>query len=246
MVIMKRFKTITALMIFLCTTSSVVFAGEGDGKRVIVITNSVNVGSASLSTKSVADGATDGSTETRVLANFKSIEASGAMCMIEVICGQQPSITITADPTTLRRLNKHIEVDDGVLTISGGIGRNSATIRVTVPMLERIEMSGIQYVKISNLIGKEFIAELSGDCQLDLTGKVKKLSIETTGHCEVRASELMAEMVTLEASGASKIEVSVTREICASASGVSKVIYRGKPSVARKEIDGLAVIKARD
>jgi hypothetical protein len=183
-------------------------------------------------------------TQTKALDKFTSIEISGALCPIEIVCGSSPSLTVTADRASL--YNFDYNVSGGTLELSGAIHRTGTMIKITVPMLEDIEISGAQSVKILKLANKEFSADLSGACTLELTGKTKKLWLDITGACMVNARELEAEKVTVESCGASVATVFAAREICASASGVSRVMYAGKPTVVRKDVDGLAVVKAKD
>jgi hypothetical protein len=185
-------------------------------------------------------------TETRTLENFTKLEVSGALCLIEVTCQQQtPSITITAAPSFVKTFN--YEVGGNTLELSGALmGGKGTAIKITVPTLESIDMSGAQMVRILKINTKEFSVDMSGACQLELTGKVKKLWIDISGGSFINARELQAEKVMIETCGASAADVFAQQEICASASGVSKVMYYGKPAVVRKESSGLGVIKAKD
>jgi len=183
--------------------------------------------------------------EARPLPNFTAISASGALCLIEVTCQQQPSISFVGFSST-KGLNVEVD-DDGVLTLGGAAARGSnLVIRIGVPTLESIELTGAQMVKIAKLSTQEFAVDMSGACQLELSGKVKKLWLGISGASFVNAKELQSEVVVVESCGASKADVHVVREICASASGVSKISYSGKPSTVRKETSGLAIIKSKD
>jgi len=181
--------------------------------------------------------------ETRTLPNFTAIEASGALCLIEVTCQQQPSISFVGFSSTR---GVDVDIDDGVLTLSGAARGNNLVIKIGVPTLESIELTGAQMVKIAKLSTQEFNVDMSGACQLELSGKVKKLWLGISGASFVNAKELQSDVVVVESCGASKADVHVVREICASASGVSKISYSGKPSTVRKEASGLAIIKSKD
>jgi hypothetical protein len=184
--------------------------------------------------------------EPRTLPNFTSLSAQGALCVIEVVCQPgPPTMTITAEPWMLQAISA--EVNDDVLEISGSTGmRHGASIRISVPKLESVELSGVQTVKISKIASKEFSVDMSGMCKLELSGKVHKLWLDISGSCVVNARDLQADKVVVESSGASTASVFVGRELCASASGVSKVMYSGKPSVVNKDVSGLGVVKAKD
>lgn len=184
--------------------------------------------------------------ETRTLDNFSGLSIRGALCVIEVVCGYPPSITVSGEAEVVKKILHAIDIDDDDLELHGCYGRGATHIKITVPFLDRIELEGAQYVKISNLSAKYFQAELEGSCTLDLQGKVKKMSIETSGACEVKAAETLAEIVMVESDGASKVTVSVTKELCATASGVARILYVGNPATVRKNTDDLAVIKARN
>jgi hypothetical protein len=202
--------------------------------------------SAECSAEARAEARSGLVTETRTLENFTALEVSGALCLIEVTCQQQtPSITITAAPSFVKTFN--YEVSGNTLELSGALmGGKGTAIKITVPSLESVDMSGAQMVRVLKINTKEFSVDVSGACNLELAGKVKKLWIDMSGGSVINARDLQAEKVIIETCGASAADVFAQQEICASASGVSKVMYYGKPPVVRKESSGLGVIKAKD
>jgi hypothetical protein len=72
---------------------------------------------------------------------------------------------------------------------------------------------------------------LSGASQLNLSGTTSDLQAIVSGASELRAFGLGTTTATVDASGASKVEVLATQLLNATASGASDVRYKGNPTV---------------
>ncbi|HZY81335.1 MAG TPA: head GIN domain-containing protein [Cyclobacteriaceae bacterium] len=71
--------------------------------------------------------------------------------------------------------------------------------------------------------------DLSGASEANINGVSPVLDATVSGASELRSFDLEAETATIDASGASKIRVLVTKQLNASASGASDIRYRGTP-----------------
>lgn len=184
--------------------------------------------------------------ETRAISTkepITSIDVSGGGILVEVTCQQEPSVQVIGDPDVVRSIET--DVDDGQLQISGSSwksGKKGVVVKVGVQTLEDIEMSGANTIKIGRLLANEIDVEMSGACVLDIAGKAKKFSVEASGACIVNAKDLVAERIVVEADGATKVIVNVEKQLCASVSGVSKVVYYGEPKTLNKDICGMGRI----
>jgi hypothetical protein len=72
---------------------------------------------------------------------------------------------------------------------------------------------------------------LSGASRLTAIGKGDALNAKISGASELYAYQYMAGVVDADASGASKINVSVSQALKATATGASLIYYKGSPSV---------------
>lgn len=84
-------------------------------------------------------------------------------------------------------------------------------VTITMPVLESIELSGAVTANIS--------------------GSVDNFYADISGASELYAFDFEAKQATINASGASKIEILATQVLKANASGASKIRYRGNPQL---------------
>ena len=184
--------------------------------------------------------------ETRTIAGiqaFTSIEINGGGITVEVTCQLEPSVQVIGDPELVRTIET--DIDDGQLQISGSSwksGKKGIVVKVTVQTLDEIQMSGANILKIVRLNTNQFDVEMSGACVLDVSGKARKFNVEASGACIVNAKDLIAEKIVVEADGASKIIVNAEKQLCASVSGVSKIMYYGDPKTVNKDVCGMGRI----
>jgi hypothetical protein len=174
---------------------------------------------------------------------ISSIEISGGGIMVEVTCQQEQSLQIIGDPEMVRMIET--DISDGQLQISGASwqsGKKGVVVKVGVQTLEDLEMSGANTIKITRLLANQLDVEMVGACVLDIAGKAKKLTIEASGACIVNAKDLIAEKIVVEAEGASKIIVNAEKQLCATVSGVSKIVYYGDPKTVNKDVCGMGRI----
>ncbi|TAE22346.1 MAG: DUF2807 domain-containing protein [Candidatus Kapaibacterium sp.] len=181
--------------------------------------------------------------ETRSVSGAQAITAidvSGGGIVVEVTCQQESGVQVIGDPDAVRSIET--DIDDGQLQISGSSwhsGKRGVIVKVGVGTLDNIQISGANTVKVVRLLANHLDIEMSGACMLDISGKAKKLTIEASGACIVNAKDLIAEKIVVEADGASKIIVNAEKQLCASVSGVSKVVYYGEPKNVNKDVCGM-------
>lgn len=96
-----------------------------------------------------------------------------------------------------------------------------------------IELSGASKGEFSVQAARTNI-ELSGASTLQLDGNGASLSAEVSGASKLQAFDYPVGTAGVDASGASKADVSVTNKLVVNASGASAVRYRGAPAVQQK------------
>ena len=104
-----------------------------------------------------------------------------------------------------------------------------------------IQLSGASelkgQVKVTNLNIK-----LSGASEAQITGTVKNINIESSGASDLKAYELIAENCNVKASGASDVNITVTNDMAANASGASNVYYKGSAELKLKQTSGASSV----
>jgi hypothetical protein len=97
----------------------------------------------------------------------------------------------------------------------------------------------------SQITGPVEVADLqaaaSGASMLALSGHVKNAQLSGSGTGQLRLSDLNAQTVDAELSGASNADA-VSDTLAVQASGSSALHYHGSPNIAHKDISGTAVI----
>lgn len=170
--------------------------------------------------------------ENRRVGNFSKIEVGGAV-EVEVKVGSSPSLKIEAESNILPLYKTTVQGDTLKVYHEGNIS-SSKTVRIwlTVPSLKGVNVSGASEMTIANLRGSQFGAQLSGASQLTAVGAVDALRLSASGASQLNLLKLTAKSATVDASGASQIDLSVSGKLSGDASGASEIAYRGKPTTS--------------
>ena len=109
----------------------------------------------------------------------------------------------------------------------------------------KIDLSGASTFKAEMQV-HTLALDLSGASKLVLQGTADVLKADCSGASDLKAYELVAETASLDVSGASDIEINVSRNISAEASGASSIRYKGSASVSNVKTSGASSIKKKD
>ena len=119
------------------------------------------------------------------------------------------------------------------------------TIKITVPVISEISISGACGLKAKGFTGGTLSFEGSGAVEATLAGNVETLAIDISGAAEIKAFELKAQAVKLDISGSAQIEVYAVRTIQSDVSGAASVLYKGTPAIIKSDISGMGSMKQR-
>ena len=110
----------------------------------------------------------------------------------------------------------------------------------------RLGLSGAANARINSINSQEQDFDLSGAANIEIKSEsnTQSLQADVSGASNLRAKMLTAKVAKVEASGASHIELTVTDELDAGASGASSVNYYGNPK-ARTDSSGASHINAK-
>ena len=217
----------------------------------VVIANFISFGKTAdevfdnVTVSSDVPGSGNTVSEKRDLNDFSGIDVSGAF-EVEVVSQKDFRVEIEADDNLLSQIKT--EVRNGILRISSEDDiktKNSISIRISAPDIDRIEVSGATKFSLVDLKNDELKLDISGVSKVKLSGVTGNLSAEISGASHVDAENLKAATATIEASGASHVEVNVSEELVADASGASKINYSGSPKNTRKNSSGVSSINGK-
>ncbi|AFK03125.1 phage shock protein C, PspC [Emticicia oligotrophica DSM 17448] len=125
-------------------------------------------------------------------------------------------------------------------------GRRNSTIRIniTLPTLERLDVSGASTIKVLGFKDKnrDLAIELtgaskaaidvearkiefdaSGASKADLRGSAEKINVDVSGACQINATRMEIKQAKVEASGASHVDFGKLEDLDSNTSGASKV-----------------------
>lgn len=203
--------------------------------------------------------------------SFTSIYVSNA---IELYISPSTSYSIAVSaPTKEVRNQIKTEVVDGELKIYvEGKGRwwnqKSGKMKVYVgcPPLERIVANGATMVRLMSKMNSAFIklqlsgasdfkgaidaetlvVEVSGASDAEFTGgQTKQLKANASGASNLKAYRLFSDNCTVDASGASNVQVHADKSFKIHASGASDVFYQGKGDAVEIKSSGSSTVKRK-
>ena len=109
-----------------------------------------------------------------------------------------------------------------------------------LPLLN-VQLSGASQLK-GQLKISDLNMKLSGASEAKLLGAVKTINVECSGASDVKAYDLIAENCNVKASGASDVNITVTNDMAANASGASNIYYKGTAELKLKQSSGASSV----
>jgi hypothetical protein len=199
----------------------------------------------------------------RKVSAFDAIDVSGAFdvylslgttqsVIVEADDNLQPLIRTEVVGSTLKIDNKkpihdsksmkvYITVTDlKKIELSGAVDLTTQN-KLTLTDLE-IEISGATDASLDLAVQKLEISS-SGGSKMKLSGMANKVDIDVSGAVELHAFDLLAEIVSLDISGAGDADINVTKELSAEISGAGTVRYKGDPPKVDSNVSGAGSIK---
>ncbi|MBK7707558.1 MAG: DUF2807 domain-containing protein [Acidobacteria bacterium] len=183
------------------------------------------------------------STESRSEFGFQGINAGGALDLI-VTVGERFSISVEGKTDLLKEVRT--EVNDGILVIKSSNkvdSSNKPRLKISMPELRSLEIWGTSTVSVTNIDSVSLRVQVGGSSTASIGGKTEKIEVGATGSSEIEGVKMLCVRAVVQASGASKVTLSVSEELDAEALGASNVIYVGKPKSIKRNIVGAGEIR---
>ncbi|HOX43629.1 MAG TPA: head GIN domain-containing protein [Myxococcota bacterium] len=209
-----------------------------------------------------------GRLETRALAlaGFDRVHVGGAFEAV-VERGDGFLVEVTLDDNLFADLRAVVEEHTLHLGLRDGcsyrVAEGHQRVRVRLPRLERLQITGASEVKLVGFgqAGQELEASLSGASELEgelgvdrlalelsgasearLQGRAGQLVLVASGASEASLGELSAGEASVDLSGASEALVRTDGRLDAEASGASELHYLGQAKLGRVETSGASEI----
>lgn len=143
-----------------------------------------------------------------------------------------------------RKLRAYISVKS--LDELKGSGAVKITIDETLNTASlKIGLSGASKLKGAIVVSGALTASLSGASDMDITGSASELTINANGASDLKAYDFKTSTCSIDASGASRVQVTVDKELNAKLSGASTVQYKGSASIRDIRTSGASSISRK-
>lgn len=184
-------------------------------------------------------------TDSRNIVGFKKIRAESAIDLaVSVTNGY--SVVVKAGEDVIADVITRLDGDTLVISLKDKTNSKSKiSVSVTMPALEGLDLTGATNATVTGVKADELTVSATGAAKAKLDGVAKVLKIKALGASEVDAEGLTANKAEVDAVGASKIIVSATDELTASAAGASGVTYVGEPKSLKQNASDVSTISKK-
>ena len=177
--------------------------------------------------------------ETRAVASFEAIDATG-VGKLKLRIGDTDSLKVMADDNILPLIKT--EVKDGVLTLStkgATLSKTDIVFEITARRIKRLENSGTVSIDASGFNGGELAVETSGVGSIKLNGRVDSFKAELSGVGSLEADALAADRVDTHLSGVGSANVRAEKSLRANVSGVGSLSWKGAATDVTTNVSGI-------
>jgi Putative auto-transporter adhesin, head GIN domain len=185
-------------------------------------------------------------TEIRDFSDFTKLDASGSLNIV-VIVGKDFKVELESDEKALNEIETKIDGD--TLKIFSkkdwSSSKNQVAVRISLPNLQGVEISGTSNGVISNVKSDDFSMTLNGSSSVKIGGETKNLNLIANGASKIEADDLKTENIVIEMNGSSTANVYASNVLNAKAYGASNVSFIGNPKKVEKETTGISSIRER-
>ncbi len=178
-------------------------------------------------------------TETYDVTGFNEIDIGG---VYEVNVRVGPDFSMTLSGAAEEIAISEVDVANGVLTLAQDEPKRGKrrwrnmglTAEISMPALNRIDVSGVGDVDVEGVAADDFTARLSGVGDLDIDGTCNTLSARVSGVGDLDAGDLKCADVSVRVSGVGSAEVYASTSVDASVGGIGSINIYGSPSQVEK------------
>lgn len=196
------------------------------------------------------------------VSDFDRLEMGDAF-NVNVTQGDFFEVTVRGDQRNVDDLIVRTEGSTLVIRYRNNRNRRYDTyIDITLPTLLSANFSGASDSRISGFDGEasfnlylsgasvsqldidvaDLNVNLSGASRLDVRGEGQKVDAELSGASSLKAFHFDADVVVVDAAGASDAQIMASTSLNAKASGASQIVYRGNPQVT-SDVSGASVVR---
>jgi hypothetical protein len=179
--------------------------------------------------------------EQRDLRNFNGLSASGST-PVKIYYGNEFSVLVKGSSNLIPYFKTKVVNQTLQLGFeNASVRRDDIEVEVTLPIVEKIEISGSSNVSIYDSFPtlQNLIVKLSGSGKVEALKPIatEQALITISGSGNVDLKQLSALRAEVTISGSGNAELQVQNQLKATISGSGKVYYRGNPSI-QQDVSG--------
>jgi len=207
--------------------------------------------------------------EERTVSSFDEVEVHGALD-VYISQGDMKPVRIEGDENLVPYIEIVEEGDRIILRTRDNINLNPTEemkVYVTAPQYRSLDVSGASkltgqtsidnnqnlLVKVSgasevtiDVDAPEIKSDISGSSTLNLKGKTKEFTLETSGASKARCFNLLSENTFADVSGAGEAEVYASVRLDAEVSGAGNLKHKGNAKSIKQEASGAGSVNKAD
>lgn len=184
---------------------------------------------ASACTLNLGDVAgVDTTTQSRSVDAFESIDVSGSVD-VDVEVGPTLSVEVEASPKIIEDIQTVVEGGTLQVRLARGVHVNAGRmlVRVTVPSLEGVSVSGSGDIEVDGLDEDSLSIAVTGSGDVEASGKAESVSFSVSGSGDIGARTLEVETATVQLRGSGDVRLSATKTVTGSIVGNGDVSVHG-------------------
>lgn len=181
-------------------------------------------------------------TDERDVDPFRGIELAGGT-ELTIQLGAPRSVLVSADDNLLDRVTTRVDGEELVVGTEGSFTTTSPmAVRVTIPSLDSLELSGSGAVVADGIRGSALSVVLSGSGLVRASGRVRVLDVTLSGSGNVELGELATTDARAELGGSGRIVVRPTGTLEATIPGSGTITYLGDPLRVEQSVTGSGAV----
>jgi hypothetical protein len=189
----------------------------------------------------------------------------GSAFQVTLSLGEEPSLVLRTDDNLVNRIE--VSTQNGELSLSLDGTATDATLEadLTVPAeaLSSVELGGASSLTATDPItspelrlslngaSRAFVVvrsdrlevQAEGASVVNASGSAQSLTADAMGASSLQLGELAVADADVRSAGASRVDVAVSEQLRASASGASTVRYTGDPEVVGRDVSGASTVE---
>lgn len=153
--------------------------------------------------------------------------------------GDKSEMVVTGPQKLVDRLTWQ----DGRLSVDGNVNvHKGLKVRITAPQIESFDFDAPGDVTLTGLDQDSLTLKADGAINLDASGKVRKLDVQTEGASNLNLGKLEAQDAKVSVEGVGSVTIGATGDVSVRIDGIGSVKLVRKPAHLTQEINGLGKI----